>query len=81
MAVNPRLLFHHGDHGKIDLIDGQSVQIRIQQDIQLQQRLVIQLLLHRQNVVLQDIALQNDHRQKLVGIHTGELNKFQFAAF
>ena len=35
-AVDPRLLLHDRYHGQVDLVNGETVQVSIQQDVQLQ---------------------------------------------
>ena len=76
--MDARLLFHTGNHLKIDLLDGFSIQHSIQQDIQLQDRLIIEFFTDGDQFVSDHISLRNDHCQDLMIIYFGQLNKFQF---
>ena len=69
------LLFHRCDHSQIDLLHGQTIEVCVQQDIQLQKRLIIQFPIHCQDIVLDHIAFGNDDCQNLSGIYPGQLDE------
>ena len=71
------LLLHCCDHSQIDLLHGQSIEVGIQQNVQLQQCLIIQFLIHRQDIVL---TFGNDDRQNLSGIYPGQLDELYLVA-
>ena len=66
LTVDPCLFLHLRDHPEIDLLDRQPVHIRIQQDIELKERLIVELHIHVQDMVLDDIPLDHDHDHDLI---------------
>ena len=71
------LFFHTGNHLQIDLRYGLSIQHRIQQNIQLQNRLLVQFFADGNQLIANYIPFCYDHRQNLMVIHLRKLNKFQ----
>ena len=80
LTVDCGLLLHCCDHSQIDLLHGQSIEVGIQQNVQLQQCLIIQFLIHRQDIVLDHITFGNDDRQNLSGIYPGQLDELYLVA-
>ena len=71
------LLLHLRDHTKIDLLDRQTVQIAVQENIQIQDLLITELLINRNKRVPDNISFHNNYHEKLMFLNSGELDKFK----
>ena len=70
-----RRLLHLADQLEIDIRNRQTVQIGIQQHVQLQKRLIVERFFHLDDAVADKIAVHHDNRQNLMFIHRGKLHE------
>ena len=75
--MDARLLFQLGDGGKIDLFHRQAVQAGVQQNVQLQDRLIVQAVADGNDFVLHHIAFRYHNRQQLIFADHRQLDEFQ----
>ena len=65
-AVNACLFFQSGDHAKVDILDRQSVQIGIQKQVQLQDRLIVHLFIQIDDLISEVKKETEKHNKVLV---------------
>ena len=75
LAVAAGLLLDIGDQPEVDLGEGQSVEPRIQKQIQLQDLFLADFFIQVDDVVLDDIAFNHDHIQKLSRVQLRQLDE------
>ena len=69
--MNTCLFLKSGDHSKIDILDRQSVQIGIQKQVQLQDRLIVHLFIQIDDLISDDVAFAYNNCYQLQFIDTG----------